>query len=93
MIKLTDLIKEGKWRMSGGKYLTMPDGELSTIPKKSEGDAIIVNIGRDTFYIYLIQGNKPYAIGNKYDKEFKNGNDLANWLNKEKAKYLGIDDR
>ena len=37
--------------------------------------------------------NKPYAVGNKYDKEFKNTNDLVKWLNKEKAKYLGIDDR
>ena len=25
--------------------------------------------------------------------EFKNTNDLVKWLNKEKAKYLGIDDR
>ena len=42
--------------------------------------------------IYMNQG-KLYARGNSYDKTFKNGNDLANWLNKEKAKYLGIDDR
>ena len=26
-------------------------------------------------------------------KEFKNGNDLAKWLNKEKAKWVGIDNR
>ena len=84
------VLKEGKWGTKG-KYLTMPDGELSSIPGNNDRDAIMVQIKRDTFGIYMNQG-KLYAVGS-YDKTFKNGNDLANWLNKEKAKYLGIDDR
>ena len=67
MIKLKDLLYEGKFQMKG-KHLYMPDGELSSIPGNNDRDG-------------------------SYDKTFKNGNDLANWLNKEKAKYIGIDNR
>ena len=91
MIKLKDLLTEGKWSMKG-KYLNMPSGETSSIPGNYDRDAIMVDIKNDTFGIYMQQG-KLYAAGNKYDKFFKNGNDLAKWLNKEKAKYYGIDNR
>ena len=91
MIKLKDiLLSEGKFQMKG-KYLYFPDGGLSSIPGNNDRDAIMVQIKRDTFGIYMNQG-KLYAVGS-YDKTFKNGNDLTKWLNKEKAKYLGIDDR
>ena len=90
MIKLMDIL-EGKFKMKG-KYLYMPSGEMSSIPGNYGRDAIMVDIGRDEWGIYMQQG-KLYAAGNKYDKFFKNGNDLANWLNKEKAKYVGIDNR
>ena len=96
MIKLKDLLKEAKWKSqslsSGKSYLYTPTGETSSIPGNNDRDAIMVDIGRDTFGIYMTQG-KLYAAGNKYDKFFKNGNDLANWLNKNKAKYVGIDNR
>ena len=90
MIKLKDLLSEGKFKMKG-KYLYFPDGEVSSIPGNYDRDAIMVQIKRDTFGIYMNQG-KLYAVGS-YDKTFKNGNDLVNWLNKSKAKYLGIDRR
>ena len=90
MIKLKDLLFEGKWKMKG-KYLNMPDGEESSIPGNYDRDAIVVQIKRDSFNIYMNQG-KLYAVGS-YDKTFKNGNDLAKWLNKNKAKYYGIDRR
>jgi len=90
MIKLMDIL-EGKWKMKG-KYLNMPDGGESSIPGNYDRDAIMVDIGRDTFGIYM-QNGKLYTAGNKYDKFFKNGNDLTNWLNKNKAKYVGIDRR
>jgi hypothetical protein len=51
----------------------------------------VVQIKRDNFNIYMNQG-KLYAIGS-YDKTFKNINDLAKWLNKNKASYVGIDNR
>ena len=90
MIKLKYLI-EGKWKGSG-KYLYSPDGSVSSIPGNYDRDAIMVGIKNDTFGIYM-QDGKLYAAGNKYDKFFKNINDLAKWLNKEKAKYVGIDNR
>ena len=90
MIKLKDLLSEGKFQMKG-KYLYMPDGSVSSIPGNYDRDAIVVQIKRDSFNIYMNQG-KLYAVGS-YDKTFKNGNDLAKWLNKNKAKYYGIDRR
>ena len=74
------------------KYLYFPDGEVSSIPGNYDRDAIVVGIKNDTFKIYM-QNGKLYAAGNKYDKFFKNGNDLAIWLNKNKAKYYGMDRR
>ena len=90
MIKSKDLLSEGKFK-GQGKYLYMPDGEVSSIPGNNDRDAIMVQIKRDTFGIYMNQG-KLYAVGN-YDKTFKNINDLAKWLNTNKAKYIGIDNR
>tara|TARA_A100001201_G_scaffold20193_1_gene22591 strand:- start:299 stop:574 length:276 start_codon:yes stop_codon:yes gene_type:complete len=91
MIKLKDLLSEGKFKAQG-KYLYMPGGEVSSIPTHRDRDAIAVNIGYNTFKIYM-DGTKPYAYGPKYDKKFKNLNDLTKWLNDSKAKYLGIDDK
>ena len=90
MIKLKDLLSEGKFQMKG-KFLYMPDGSVSSIPGNYDRDAIVVQIKRDSFNIYMNQG-KLYAVGS-YDKTFKNGNDLAKWLNTNKAKYIGIDRR
>ena len=84
-------LTEGKFKMKG-KYLYFPDGEVSSIPGNYDRDAIVVGIKNDTFKIYM-QNGKLYTAGNKYDKTFKNGNDLENWLNKNKAKYYGIDNR
>ena len=91
MIKLKDLLSEGKFKMKG-KYLNMPSGEVSSLPGAYDNDALKVTIGRESFNIY--KGRKGIiAIGDNYSKEFKNGNDLTKWLNKEKAKYVGIDRR
>tara|TARA_Y100000361_G_scaffold2216_1_gene1905 strand:- start:502 stop:777 length:276 start_codon:yes stop_codon:yes gene_type:complete len=91
MIKLKDLLSEGKFKMKG-KYLYMPGGEVSSIPTHRDRDAILVSIKYNKFKIYM-DGTKPYAYGSSYDKRFKNTNDLVNWLNKSKAKYIGIDDK
>tara|TARA_R100000152_G_C6691712_1_gene123159 strand:- start:316 stop:591 length:276 start_codon:yes stop_codon:yes gene_type:complete len=91
MIKLKDLLSEGKWKAKG-KYLYMPAGEVSSIPSHRDRDAIVVGIKYNKFKIYM-DGTKPYAYGPKYDKRFNNVNDLVKWLNKEKAKYIGIDDK
>ena len=91
MIKLKDLLTEGKWTFKGN-YLNMPTCEESSIPGPYDNDALKVTVGRESFNIY--KGRQGIiAIGDKYSKEFKNGNDLAKWLNKEKAKYVGIDRR
>ena len=91
MIKLKDLISEGKWGIKG-KYLTMPGGEISSIPGPYDNDALKVRVGRESFNIY--KGRRGVlAVGDSYSKDFKNEKELVNWLNKSKAKYLGIDRR
>ena len=44
MIKLKDLLSEGKFKMKG-KYLYMPGGEVSSIPTHRDRDAIVVGVG------------------------------------------------
>ena len=84
-------LTEGKYKFKG-KYLHVAGGGLTSIPGPYENDALKVTVGRESFNIY--QGRKGIiAIGDSYSKEFKNGNDLAKWLNKEKAKWVGIDRR
>ena len=91
MIKLKDLLSEGKFKMKG-KYLNMPTGEESSIPGPYDNDALKVRVGRESFNIY--KGRKGIiAIGDKYSKEFRNARDLIKWLNKSRAKYVGIDRR
>ena len=92
MIKLKDLLFEGKWSFKG-KFLNMPTGEISSIPaERTDRDAIIVKIKTDKFQIYSSK-NEIVFRGNKYDKTFKNANQLIRWLNKNKAEYVGIENR
>ena len=86
-----DILTEGKWKAKG-KYLEK-DGGTTSIPGNNDRDAILVDTGwRDTWHIY-IHGGKLRLYNGKTDKFFKNANDLVKWLNKEKAKYVGIDNR
>ena len=87
------IVTEGKFKMKG-KYLNMPDGEVSSIPGDRDLDDIVFSIGQKTFRLSSFgPGGKKMYVRGDYDKEFKNGNDLAKWLNKNKAKYIGIDRR
>ena len=76
-----------------GKYLYMPGGEMSSLPGKNDRDAIIVQIKRTMWSIFITPNGSIGAYGDRYSKSFKNGNDLSKWLNKEKAIYIGIDNR
>ena len=83
-------LAEGKWTMKG-KYLAK-DGGTTSIPGPYDNDALKVTVGRESFNIY--KGRRGIiAIGDKYSKEFRNARDLIKWLNKNRAKYVGIDNR
>ena len=84
-------LTEGKFKMKG-KYLYMPGGEVSSLPGAYDNDALKVTIGRESFNIYKGRSG-VLAVGDSYSKDFKNEKELVNWLNKSKAKYLGIDRR
>ena len=95
MIKLKDLLSEGKWKAKG-KYLYAPTGEMTSIPGIKDRDAVLIDTGfRDNWHIYM-HHSKPGMIrlyNGKTDKFFKNANDLVKWLNKNYASYVGIDNR
>ena len=91
MIKLKDLLSEGKFKMKG-KYLYMQDGQMSSIPGDKDRDSIVFSIGQKTMRLSSFgPGGKKMYIRGDYDKEYKNAKDLAKWLNKNKASYVGID--
>ena len=66
--------------------------ELQALPGAYDNDALKVTIGRESFNIYKGRSG-VLAVGDSYSKDFKNEKELVNWLNKSKAKYLGIDRR
>ena len=74
MIKLKDLLSEGKFKMKG-KYLYMPDGEVSSIPKRND---------RDRLFVKLIESNKTE------NKEIKLTPDMLNLLGCNKENFLKL---
>ena len=90
MIKLKDLLSEGKFQMKG-KYLYMPGGEVSSIPKRRERERILVQIKNEKFQIYDNGFDEFHVIGSRNDYYPKGKKDLERFLNKYKAKYIGID--
>ena len=92
MIKLKDLLSEGKFKFKG-KYLTMPGGEVSSIPKRNDRDRIIFQIKNEKFKLYDNGFSEFYLIGDRNDYYPKGEKDLLRFLNKHKAKYIGIGKR
>ena len=90
MIKLKDLLSEGKFKFKG-KYLYMPDGEVSSIPKRNDRDRIIIQIKNEKFKLYDNGFNEFHLIGDRSDYYPKGTKDLERFLNKNKAKYIVID--
>ena len=83
-----DILTEGKFKLKGGK-LQMPSGEISSMPGTNDRDRIVVQIKRDKWY--LNYSRTGYIARGPYQKEFKTKQKMVAWLNKEKAKYIGIE--
>ena len=81
-------LSEGKWKVKG-MNLQMPGGEESSMPGTDDRDRIVVQIKRDKWY--LNYSRTEYIARGPYQKEFKNKQKMVAWLNKEKAKYIGIE--
>jgi len=91
MIKLKDLLKE-KISVKGSKYLDLGDGDITSLPGPYDRDAVVFRNNRGEALVY--RDNKGiYLDTGKYDKRFKDLKQLASWLNKNKYRYIGIDDR
>ena len=85
-------LTEGKFKFKG-KYLTMPGGEVSSIPKRNDRDRIIFQIKNEKFKLYDNGFSEFYLIGDRNDYYPKGQKDLLKFLNKEKAKFIGIGKR
>ena len=83
-------LSEGKFKFKG-KYLYMPGGEVSSIPKRRERERILVQIKNEKFQIYDNGFDEFHIIGSRNDYYPKGKKDLERFLNKYKAKYIGID--
>ena len=92
MIKLKDLLSERKFKFKG-KYLNMPGGEVSSIPKRRERERIVVQIKNEKFKLYDNGFNEFHLIGDRNDYYPKGQKDLLKFLIKEKAKFIGIGKR
>jgi uncharacterized protein (DUF1330 family) len=91
MIKLKDLLKE-KISVKGGKYLDM-DGSITSIPGPYDRDAIVFRNSRGDTLVYRDSKGIYADINNRSDERFKDLKQLADWLNKNNYRYVGIDNR
>tara|TARA_B100001564_G_scaffold321881_1_gene300796 strand:- start:292 stop:567 length:276 start_codon:yes stop_codon:yes gene_type:complete len=90
MIKLKDLLSEGKFQMKG-KYLYMPGGEVSSIPSSRDRDKIVIKFNNELFNLSEFSRNQFSIVGSSNDFTIKGTKNLEKFLNKNKAKYIGID--
>ena len=67
MIKLKDLLSEGKYKFKG-KYLYMPGGKVTSIPGERDRDAVIFNHPRFGELKIWQQKGKIYMLGDDFDK-------------------------
>ena len=82
-------LTEGKYKFKG-KYLTMPGGQVSSIPKRNERERIIVQVKNEKFKLCDNGFSEFHLIGDRNDYYPKGEKDLLRFLNKHKAKYIGI---
>lgn len=73
-----------------GKYLNLPDGEVTSIPREGEGSVVFGHPVDGTFHIAQRRDSSQFvARGDKYDEDLKDGKELVNWLNSGKLRYMG----
>ena len=91
MIKLRDLIEE-KISVKSGKYLDM-DGSITSLPGPHERSAVVFRDNRGGDASVYKDSKGIYLDTGRYDKRFKDLKQLVSYLNKNKYRYVGIDDR
>ena len=78
-----------------GKYLYFGDEEFTSIPNRFDRDNRCVVV-RNTFDdATIVEDEKGFyvEVNNQYDKRFKSMRLLAQWLNENSYRFVGIDDR
>ena len=77
-----------------GKYLYMPGGAVTSIPKRNEREKLILQIKNHKYQLHT-DGGQYIMWGGRYGaREFiGKEKDLLKFLNKNKASYVGVDNR
>ena len=92
MIKLKYLLKE-MISVKGSRYLDLGDGDITSLPGPHERSAVVFRDNRGDTLVYRDSKGIYADINNRSDERFKDLKQLANWLNKNNYRYVGIDDR
>ena len=92
MIKLKDLLKE-KISVKGSKYLDLGDGDITSLPGPYDRDAVVFRNNRGNALVYRDKKGIYVDVNNRSDERFRDLKQLVKWLNKNKFRYVGIDDR
>jgi len=94
MIKLKQILNE-KFSVESDKYINLGGKSVTSIPDNRKGDyqyIVFDSPSVDYAHVYINKSGKIYLVTNKYDKTFKDINQLVSFLNKNKFRYVGIDD-
>lgn len=86
LTKLTERPGKYKWT---GKHLEMPDGEVASMPK-GPGSQLVFRDRSGTFMVYRTSEG-IYGMWDSHDELWKNEKEFVNYLNKNKAEYVGVD--
>ena len=93
MIKLKDLLIKEKISVKGNKYLNLGGGSITSLPGPYERSAVVFRDNRGGDAKVYKDSKGIYLDTGRYDKRFKDLKQLATWLNKNKYRYVVIDDR
>ena len=87
--------EDRKWSVQGRNYIESPTGEYMSLPDLDRGEnagpVIGDRYGTSEGTLCIMRG-EIYLDGGRYDKTFKNTEELVQWLNEKGFEYLGIDD-
>ena len=84
---------ETKISVKGSKYLDLGGGDITSLPGPHERSAVVFRDNRGGDASVYKDNKGIYLDTGRYDKRFKDLKQLANWLNKNNYRYVGIDDR
>ena len=82
-----------KISVKGSKYLDLGEGDITSLPGPHERSAVVFRDNRGGDASVYKDNKGIYLDTGRYDKRFKDLKQLVSYLNNNKYRYVGIDDR